>query len=267
MAYGEQAAERASLVYAHGDVVRFLERAIEVHEMSDPGDLVKRCDLLLALGSALILSGAPRRAVDVVGPAAFSLAERLDDANRAFSAAMLVLDALPPLGATSAVASPEFLRWAEIADRYAQPASIQRPLADNALASAWSMRGRRREARALWNRALASARVLDDPGVMFEIVWRLIQLGFPTYWSEQVALANEFSDRPRDRVSPRLLGNVLLYCAIIQLAEGQYDRFEQTLRESTRIHWRGYPVLISCSPLERPQCWPCSMVTCTRPWS
>ena len=103
------------------------------------------------------------------------------------------------------------------------------------------MRGRRREARALWNRALASARDLDDPGVMFEIVWRLIRRGFPAYWPEQVALANEFSDRPRDGVSPRLLGNVLLFCAVIQLAEGQYDRFEQTLRESTRIHQRGYP--------------------------
>jgi hypothetical protein len=103
------------------------------------------------------------------------------------------------------------------------------------------MRWRLREARALWNRALASALVLDDPGVMFDLVQRLVQSGFPAYWPEQIALANEISDRPRDGVSPRLLGNVLLFCAVIQLAEGQPDRFERTLLKSTRIHRLGYP--------------------------
>jgi hypothetical protein len=77
------------------------------------------------------------------------LAEQLHDPARAFSAAILALDALPPLGSGAAMASPELLQWAETADRYAQPDGIQRVLADNALASAWTVRGRESEARAL----------------------------------------------------------------------------------------------------------------------
>jgi DNA-binding NarL/FixJ family response regulator len=241
VAYWEQAARQASQVYAHGDAVRCLERAVEVQEIGDPGDVAKRCDLLLALGAALTLSSVPRRTLEFAAPEALTLAEHLHDAGRAFAAAMLALDALPPLGAEAAMASQEFLQWAEIADRYARPDSIQRVLADNAVATAWSARGRRREARALWNRALASARVLGDTSVMFELVWRLTQWGYPAFWPEQVALANEFSECPRDGVSPRLLGNVLGFCAGIQLAEGHHDRFVQTLHESTRIHRRGYP--------------------------
>jgi DNA-binding NarL/FixJ family response regulator len=241
VAYWEQAARQATRVYAHGDAVRCLERAVEVHEFCDPGNLAKRCDLLLALGAALTLSGAPRRTLDLIAPAALHLAEQLDDAARAFDAAILALDALPPLGSGTAMASPEFLQWAEIADRYAQPDGIQRVLADNALASAWTVRGRGREARALWNRALESARVLGDTSLMFELVWKLIRWRPPAYWAELVALADEFSQRPRDGVSPRLLGNVLMYCAHIQLAEGQYDRFLQSLHESIRIHRQGYP--------------------------
>jgi DNA-binding CsgD family transcriptional regulator len=241
VAYWEQAARRASQVYAHGDTVRCLERAVEILEISNPGDVAKRCDLLLALGAALTLSGAPRRTLDLVAPATLSLAEQLHDAARAFDAAILALDALPPLGSGSAMASPEFLQWAEIADQYASPDGIQRALADNALASAWMVRGRAREARALLNRALESARVLGDSSLMFELVWKLIRWGAPAFWPELVALADEFSRRPRDGVSPRLLGNVLFSCAGIQLAESQYDRFLQTLHESSRIHRRGYP--------------------------
>jgi DNA-binding CsgD family transcriptional regulator len=153
---------------------------------------------------------------------------------------MLALDALPPLGSGTAMASPEFLRWAEIANRYAQPDGVQRVRADNALASAWLVRGRRREARALWNRALASARVLGDASLMFELVWGILRRGVPAYWTEQVALANEFSRHPRDGVSPRMLGNVLFFCSSIQLQEGEYDRFVQTLHEAISVHRRGY---------------------------
>jgi DNA-binding NarL/FixJ family response regulator len=237
----EQAARQASHVYAHGDAVRCLERAVEVQEIGDRGDVAKRCDLQLELGAALTLSGAPRRTLDGAAPTALRLAEELHDAARAFDAAILAVDALPPLGSGAALASPEFLQWAEIADRYAQPHGIQRVLADNALASAWTVRGRGREARALWTRALESARGLGDTSLMFELVWKLIRSGPPSFWPERAALADEFSQRPRDGASPRLLGNVLQFCAYIQLAGGHYDRFLLTVHDSTRIHRHGYP--------------------------
>jgi DNA-binding CsgD family transcriptional regulator len=239
--YWEQAAGQASQVYAYRDAVRCLEQAVEVQEIGNPGDVARRCDLLLALGRALTLSGAPRRTLDLAAPAALGLAEQVNDIGRAFGAAMLALDALPPLGSGTAMASPEYLRWAEIADRYAQPDGVQRVLADNALATAWWVRGRRREARALWNRALAAARILDDPGLMFELVWGMLRRSVPSHWPEQVALADEFNRKSRDGVSPRLLGNVLFFCSTIHLQEGKYDRFVQALHEAISVHRQGYP--------------------------
>ena len=63
MRYGELAAQRALSVYAYGEAVRHLEQALEVQEVLDPDDKAKRCDLLLALGEALLPAGEPLRAL------------------------------------------------------------------------------------------------------------------------------------------------------------------------------------------------------------
>ena len=81
--YGELAAQRALAVYAYGEAVRHLEQALEVQEVLDPDDKAKRCDLLLALGEALLPAGEPTRAVDEVAPEALELAEALGDRRRA----------------------------------------------------------------------------------------------------------------------------------------------------------------------------------------
>ena len=68
---------------------------------------------------------------------------------------------------------------------------------------------------------------LGDAEAMFDIAWRLLRRGSPSFWPQQVTLANEISRWPRDNVNQRLLRNVLFFCACIELAEGQYDRFLQ----------------------------------------
>src|SRR6185503_18153038 len=60
-AFCEHAADRAMQVYAYADSVRHLDRALDLHEMRDPDDSAKQCELLLALGSVLILAGDPQR--------------------------------------------------------------------------------------------------------------------------------------------------------------------------------------------------------------
>jgi hypothetical protein len=76
---------------------------------------------------------------------------------------------------------------------------------------------------------------------MFEVAFRLLQCPVPRHWLKQVELAKEFSACPRQGVSPRLLGNVLLYCSMAVLADGERDYFEALLREAIITHAEGYP--------------------------
>src|SRR5207237_8205048 len=72
--YGELAAQRAMAVFDYGEAVRLLEKTLGVQEELDPEDKGKRCDLLLALGNALMPAGAPMRAVHGAAEEGFRLA-------------------------------------------------------------------------------------------------------------------------------------------------------------------------------------------------
>ena len=80
--YAELAAEGAASIYAYKEAVRLFERAIEVQEVLDPSDKVKRCDLLLASAEALLPAGEPLRAIREVCETAYLLAEDLQDSKR-----------------------------------------------------------------------------------------------------------------------------------------------------------------------------------------
>ncbi|MEK7214474.1 MAG: hypothetical protein AAB289_02610, partial [Chloroflexota bacterium] len=150
--FGELAAKRASGVYAYGEAVRHLEQALEVQEILDPDDKARRCDLLLALGEAVQVSGDNRRAADTIAPAAFELAETLLNRPKASRVCRLALRSLGQYGSGAAFGSPEWRQWAQRADRAAAPGTVDRAFADLQLAraewaagdqtSAWS-RGRR----------------------------------------------------------------------------------------------------------------------------
>ena len=58
--YGEVAAKRATEVFAYGEAARQLDRALVLQDLVDPDERTKRCDLLLALGEALLPAGENR---------------------------------------------------------------------------------------------------------------------------------------------------------------------------------------------------------------
>jgi predicted ATPase len=89
--YGELAAQRAMAVYAYGEAERLLKQALEVQDAADPDDTARRCDLLLALGEAVLPAGDPRRVADTLAPEAFALAEGLGDPAQALRACRLAL--------------------------------------------------------------------------------------------------------------------------------------------------------------------------------
>src|SRR5262249_46498478 len=81
--YGELAARGAVALYAYSEAGRLVGGALEAQAVGDPDDQTTRCDLLLALGAALLRAGEPLRVADETAEEAFRLAEALDDRRRA----------------------------------------------------------------------------------------------------------------------------------------------------------------------------------------
>lgn len=232
--YGELGARRAVGVFAYGEAVRLLERAIEVQEVLDPDDRARRCDLLLALGDAQMPLGEPRKVADLIAPDAFALAEELGDSARAGRACRIALEGLHREDVGN-VGTPEFAEWAERAGRWAPPATVDRAYADIALGRVRVARRRVSEGVELLRDALALARQLADPELLFSAAWQNIRVLSWHDFSRAFVLAQEFIDRPRVGVSSRTQGQILEFCGATVLVGGERERGEQALRELSAV--------------------------------
>jgi DNA-binding CsgD family transcriptional regulator len=249
--FGELAAKRATEVFAYGEAAGYLERALVVQDLVDSGDVRKQCDLLLALGEALFPAGDTERVIDELAPTALVLAERLGDRGRAFRACRLAIDCLDAQGATTSIFRPEYRRWAEQADHYADGNSIERVHADLALAMAWSAQGRLQEAHSLQIGALARARELDDSEALFKSAFYLTYSGAPQYWDERLRLAAEAPNWSRRGVSGRGQAVVLWYSGVVHFAQGERARAEELWRQLEELAERTHVVTATLFVLER----------------
>jgi DNA-binding CsgD family transcriptional regulator len=236
--YGEVAARRAAEAFAYGEAARELERALVVQDLAEPEDDAHRCDLLLALGEALFPAGETERVITHVAPDALALADSLNDRARAFRACHLALDCL---GRGFSAAQPDYLTWAERADRYAEPDSTERVFANLALATARFTRGQFAQARQLRLEALELARHCADADALFRSAYALLSNAAPQHCDEQVRLAEECAGWSRQGVSGRILGLALFECGRVRLDQGERARAEELwqqveeLAERTRI--------------------------------
>jgi tetratricopeptide (TPR) repeat protein len=230
--YGEMAAKRATDVYAYGEAVRLLEQAFKVQEVLDPEDKTKRCDLLLALGDALLLAGETQRVIGTEAAQAFSLAEAMADNKRASRACLLVMKGLGTYGATM-MTSPVATQWAARADRYSQPDTVERAWTDSLLSFAeWSAASSSPEGIALITRALDSARRLGDPDTYWWVssMW-LSTAKAPQHDEEQLRLAEELAAHSRQGVSFMTLYWTLWMMAHTFLEFGMRSRAEDIMDE------------------------------------
>jgi DNA-binding CsgD family transcriptional regulator len=246
--FAELAAKRATDVFAYGDAARQLEHGLVVQELSDPEDHARRCDLLLALGEALVPIGETERVIAHIAPEALTVAERLSDRSRAFRACRLAIDASDAQGATTMLALPEYLAWAERTASYADPQSTERIYANLALASAQvggagvrSMVAAQ-QARGLQRESLALARQHRDPETLFRSAFFLIQGGSAQHWEERVRLADESTGWSREGVSGRTLGLLLWFAGRLQLAQGDRERAEELWRQLEELADRTHVV-------------------------
>jgi tetratricopeptide (TPR) repeat protein len=230
--YGEMAADRATNVYAYGEAVRLLAQALKVQEVLDPEDKAKRCDLVLALGDALLLAGELRHVIDIPATQAFSLAEAIADNKRAYRACLLAMKGLTAFG-TMLMTSPEAAEWAARADRYAEPETVERARTD-AILGLVKVSGvsSSPEGVALLSQGLNLARRSGDPETYwFTAACWLFAVGAPRHDEERLRLAEELAKRPRDGVNLFTLAWVMWMMVHTFLQFGQRRSAEDMIAE------------------------------------
>ena len=173
-----------------------------MQQLLDPSDKAKRCDLLLALGKAVIPAGQPMRVPETLAPEALDLADAIGDRARAFAACRMAMDGLQSYGHGALSGGPEWRRWAERADELAEPGTSERVYTDWAMSQMSLVEGRPGEAWELRYRALELARQLGQPGVISQAASVLLTSKWwaPKYQRLQSALATELAD-----MGPQLL--------------------------------------------------------------
>jgi tetratricopeptide (TPR) repeat protein len=251
VSYAEMAAKKATDVYAYGEAVRLLEQALKVQEVLDLEDKAKRCDLLLALGDALLLAGENRRVVNTEAPQALALAEAIADNMRASRACLLAMKGLS-IYFSILMASPEAAQWTARADRYAEPETVERAMADTMVALLQLSGGSSSsEIAVLLSRALDLASRLGDPDTYWYIAgdW-LFSVGSPQHEEEQIRLAEELAERPKAGVNVLILGVTLWGIVNTFLQFGQRRRAEDIMAEIRTLAERsGQPYLLILSML------------------
>jgi tetratricopeptide (TPR) repeat protein len=247
--YGKMAAKRAIDVYAYEEAVRLLDQALQVQEVLDPEDKAKRCDLLLALGDALILAGGHRHVIDTEAPQALSLAEAIADNKRASRACLLAMQGLTAYG-TTLLTSPEAAQWAARADRHAEPETVERAWADAMLGLVkGSGVSSSPEGVALLSRALDLARRLGDPDTYWLIagLW-VFALEAPQHQEERLRLAEELAEQSRHGVNLLILTWVLWWIVHTFVQLGRRRRAEDIMAEMRTLAERsGQPNLLIIS--------------------
>jgi hypothetical protein len=198
--YSELAAQRAMSVFAYSQAERHLQQALRTLEELNPDDRAKRCQLLLALGEAMLPLEDPQRVADTVAREAFTLAEGQGDNARAARAAVQAMESM-----VRSIAGPYamdvFQEWAERADLHALQGTRDRVYADIYQGLSTIGRGRPAAAHVHLRRAVETARILKDDQAFFAAAgWSLRRLRALRDLPFVNDLANEAVERPREGV-------------------------------------------------------------------
>lgn len=256
LVYSQRAAAYATAVFASAEAARLLGHALAIQAIVAPTDLALRCDLLTGRGQALLDAGEPRRVLDDLAPAAFALAERLQDADRASAVCQLAMASLNSERSTMSLATPEAALWVRRADTWARPGTLSRVRADIALGTHGYFRGAAYDGVPILTRALTLARQLDDPEALWWAYWTW--LGFaqaPQHTEAQLRLAEEVLARPRTGVSTRTLALGLSWLGAAFLSHGQRARAELAWHELDTLAARSGQPMVQILAWRGPTIW------------
>ncbi|UCG54690.1 MAG: hypothetical protein JSV32_00270, partial [Dehalococcoidia bacterium] len=246
--YGEMAAQRAMDVYDYGEAARLIQQAIRVQEVFDPDDKEKKCDLLLELSEILVHIPDTKRVHEIEAPEIYSLAKSIGDDSRTAQACIVALHALTREMAGASSATPQYIKWAERADQYAKPNTVERAGADFALARIKLSSGRNTQAAR--NELKQASDLAKDVGAGDVIagtgIWLIAFTGLQDF-EESVKSAENFISELKALKTTLIDRSVALYyIASILLSAGQRERAEelfdeiQTLAERSGQYFEQY---------------------------
>jgi tetratricopeptide (TPR) repeat protein len=230
--YGELAAKRATSVFDYGEAERHLQQALKVQEVFDPDDKLKRCDLLLALGEAMLPQENPIRISEVVAADAFSLATSIADHPRAARSAIQAVQALRAAGL---ITEPVFDEWAQRADEHARNGTVERIYADMAMAGVEQRRRGPAGLHLYLRRAVATGRALGDNRAFFAATAAGFGLRALQDRALREDLAREVMSHPREGASSVDLGLSLIGAGRILLETGDRLAAEAAWREFVQL--------------------------------
>jgi hypothetical protein len=236
VSYGESAARRSITVSAYAEAVRLLDQVLDVQEVLDPDDKVKRCDLLLALGEALMSAGQHRRVGGGIAEQAFLIGQTVADPARVAQACRLGLWSVEREQGISAMNTPEFREWVERAEVHVPKGIPGHVYVLLGKAQVHWGDHQWKYWKSLTTEALQEARSVGEPEALFAAARSgLAGTIVADSFADIVALAEEFSTKSRDGVSVRTLVTLLQRSAIVFLASGQRSRAEQAQAELREV--------------------------------
>ena len=243
--YAELAARRAQSVYAYGEAVRHWGQALKAQDVLDPDDRLKRCDLLLAMGEAMLPLEEPARIADAVAAEAFALAEAIGDDHRAARAALQAAEGvLRSQGPT--MSQPEIERWAERAARHAPRGTAERVYAEIYRGAATQSIGGPAVSHAHLRDAMDQALELGENQLFFAAAsWLVLRLQALQDHGRREQLVDELLARPRTGIRSSDLGTCLLAAGTVLLGRGERDRAEAVWNELAQLAERTRDAAVS----------------------
>src|SRR5579859_2480904 len=221
----------------HGEAARHLERALQVEAVLEVRQPSKRCDLLLALGDAMLGMDQSPRHVTATAEEAFELAESNRDEQRAARAAVLALEVLSrPWYPSSLKGTPEDRKWVERVDRFAADGTIERVYADIWIGMFATASGQPAQVTAPLLRAVEGARRLGDAGAYGAAAgFALTHIQALAEVESVLALATEFMSRSHSGIRVAHLGHALSAAGRLLLGSGDRAAAEQAWDELDRL--------------------------------
>ena len=226
--YGELAAKRATDVYSFGEAVRLLEQALEVQEILDPEDKVKRCDLLLALGWARYYDHEYQHVLDSEAPMALSLAEAMGDIQRSCQACELAIRVLVCATFAAGFSTTEAMKWVKALDQYASPNTADRAWADYAIGATKVAAGDVDGGVRLYRESTLLARRLGDENALVTI--GVAYLSWCPSVGEYIEEGRQIADEMKrmwDRAEPLAMLWARLFTGSFFLKLGERQHAEQ----------------------------------------
>jgi hypothetical protein len=242
--YHRLAAQRAASMFAYMEAAGHLERCLDIVDVLEPTNQREQLETLLALCSALLDGGDPRRLLVDAAPRALSLAQELGDDESASDACTLALAALTESAPPWVFGTPEFARWAALADSFAREGSPARVHADIGLgrpaqvtmltlAEGWPQANGRD--RAMFTRARELAHTLGDPALIgfADFTW-MEAVKAPQFLAERLQIADQM-DGVVEQLSPRLAAWTYFFMADVYLSAGSREKADELTRRATEL--------------------------------